>query len=152
MKTGGEKGIRTLDRAIRPYNGLANRRLQPLGHLSALSKLRGELERSPAERNVFIIKDTAWRPEAPYLHAVRRCGFAFPDFGILHPELRDFRATLSTRPQRPSSNRESVPLRQRRSHYANTPEVLGRYSPLRQLPLAQPGRAGRHSARLAIAG
>jgi hypothetical protein len=32
---GGEAGIRTLGRAFRPYNGLANRRLQPLGHLTA---------------------------------------------------------------------------------------------------------------------
>jgi hypothetical protein len=34
-QTGGEAGIRTLGRAFRPYNGLANRRLQPLGHLTA---------------------------------------------------------------------------------------------------------------------
>jgi hypothetical protein len=33
-KTGGAGGIRTLDRALQPYNGLANRRLQPLGHSS----------------------------------------------------------------------------------------------------------------------
>ena len=33
-KTGGERGIRTLDTGVSPYNGLANRRLQPLGHLS----------------------------------------------------------------------------------------------------------------------
>src|SRR5437660_8165184 len=32
--TGGEGGIRTPDRSVSPYNGLANRRLQPLGHLS----------------------------------------------------------------------------------------------------------------------
>jgi hypothetical protein len=32
----GEGGIRTLDRALQPYNGLANRRLQPLGHLSGI--------------------------------------------------------------------------------------------------------------------
>src|SRR5690348_15159301 len=32
----GEGGIRTPDKAFRPYNGLANRRLQPLGHLSTL--------------------------------------------------------------------------------------------------------------------
>jgi hypothetical protein len=32
--TGGAGGIRTLDRALQPYNGLANRRLQPLGHSS----------------------------------------------------------------------------------------------------------------------
>src|SRR5205823_5026382 len=31
---GGEAGIRTLDTAFGPYNGLANRRLQPLGHLT----------------------------------------------------------------------------------------------------------------------
>jgi hypothetical protein len=31
---GGERGIRTPDRGVSPYNGLANRRLQPLGHLS----------------------------------------------------------------------------------------------------------------------
>ena len=34
-KVGGEEGIRTLGTAFRPYNGLANRRLQPLGHLTA---------------------------------------------------------------------------------------------------------------------
>ena len=33
-RTGGEGGIRTLDTGVSPYNGLANRRLQPLGHLS----------------------------------------------------------------------------------------------------------------------
>src|ERR1043166_5168213 len=30
----GEGAIRTPDKVLRPYNGLANRRLQPLGHLS----------------------------------------------------------------------------------------------------------------------
>src|ERR1039458_9374514 len=35
-EAGGEGGIRTLDRVVRPYNGLANRRLQPLGHLSGV--------------------------------------------------------------------------------------------------------------------
>ena len=34
MRDGGAGGIRTLDRALQPYNGLANRRLQPLGHSS----------------------------------------------------------------------------------------------------------------------
>jgi hypothetical protein len=34
MNIGGAGGIRTLDRALQPYNGLANRRLQPLGHSS----------------------------------------------------------------------------------------------------------------------
>src|SRR6202020_2102538 len=31
---GGAGGIRTLDRPLQAYNGLANRRLQPLGHSS----------------------------------------------------------------------------------------------------------------------
>jgi integrase-like protein len=35
---GGEAGIRTLDTGFGPYNGLANRRLQPLGHLTADAK------------------------------------------------------------------------------------------------------------------
>jgi hypothetical protein len=37
-RTGGEGGIRTPDRGVSPYNGLANRRLQPLGHLSVQIK------------------------------------------------------------------------------------------------------------------
>jgi hypothetical protein len=37
--TGGEAGIRTLGRSFSPYNGLANRRLQPLGHLTAARNL-----------------------------------------------------------------------------------------------------------------
>ena len=37
--TGGEAGIRTLDRGLSPYNGLANRRLRPLGHLTALPEV-----------------------------------------------------------------------------------------------------------------
>jgi hypothetical protein len=32
--TGGEAGIRTLETGFGPFNGLANRRLQPLGHLT----------------------------------------------------------------------------------------------------------------------
>jgi hypothetical protein len=36
---GGAGGIRTLDRALQPYNGLANRRLQPLGHRSVVADM-----------------------------------------------------------------------------------------------------------------
>ena len=36
-KGGGEGGIRTLDRGLRPYSGLANRRPQPLGDFSAMA-------------------------------------------------------------------------------------------------------------------
>ena len=35
---GGEGGIRTPGTGLGPYNGLANRRLQPLGHLSESNK------------------------------------------------------------------------------------------------------------------
>ena len=38
--SGGERGIRTPDTAFGPYNDLANRRLQPLGHLSAAGIFR----------------------------------------------------------------------------------------------------------------
>lgn len=34
FESSGEGGIRTPDTDLNPYNGLANRRLQPLGHLS----------------------------------------------------------------------------------------------------------------------
>ena len=33
-KSGGEAGIRTLGTGVSPYNGLANRRIRPLCHLS----------------------------------------------------------------------------------------------------------------------
>ena len=36
---GGEAGIRTLGTGLSPYNGLANRRLQPLGHLTVMRTL-----------------------------------------------------------------------------------------------------------------
>ena len=48
---GGEAGIRTLGTAFRPYNGLANRRLQPLGHLTAPRKYTAE-QRVGAKRIV----------------------------------------------------------------------------------------------------
>jgi hypothetical protein len=35
---GGEGGIRTPGTGFGPYNGLANRRLQPLGHLSVYNR------------------------------------------------------------------------------------------------------------------
>ena len=43
---GGAGGIRTLDRALQPYNGLANRRLQPLGH----SSIRADMPDAGARR------------------------------------------------------------------------------------------------------
>lgn len=35
IKIGGDRGIRTPDKTLQSYNGLANRRVQPLCHVSA---------------------------------------------------------------------------------------------------------------------
>jgi hypothetical protein len=37
---GGERGIRTLGKSLQTYGGLANRCLQPLGHLSSAMRMR----------------------------------------------------------------------------------------------------------------
>ena len=57
--TGGEAGIRTLGRAFRPYNGLANRRLQPLGHLTLRvdSSLRASRARKPSIRHALLTRN-----------------------------------------------------------------------------------------------
>src|SRR5271154_2084200 len=47
LGAGGDGGIRTLDRALQPYNGLANRRLQPLGHVSRAEKRAATYARGP---------------------------------------------------------------------------------------------------------
>jgi hypothetical protein len=52
--SGGAGGIRTLDRALQPYNGLANRRLQPLGH----SSIRADMPDAGASRKRQI---SGWR-------------------------------------------------------------------------------------------
>src|SRR5688572_6269091 len=38
-RDGGERGIRTLDTGLSPYNALAGRPLRPLGHLSGEAEL-----------------------------------------------------------------------------------------------------------------
>ena len=38
--SGGEGGIRTLGTGVSPYNGLANRRIRPLCHLSGMRKIQ----------------------------------------------------------------------------------------------------------------
>jgi hypothetical protein len=42
---GGEGGIRTPGTGFSPYNGLANRRLKPLGHLSDIFPVAGKVGR-----------------------------------------------------------------------------------------------------------
>ncbi len=64
---GGDGGIRTLDRALQPYNGLANRRLQPLGHVSRAKKRGATYARrltplqAPVVRALALI-ERGWRP------------------------------------------------------------------------------------------
>ena len=53
-QNGGERGIRTPDTAFNPYNGLANRRLQPLGHLSKIQYNQGVYEFSDTLKNFRI--------------------------------------------------------------------------------------------------
>jgi hypothetical protein len=63
-RDGGAGGIRTLDRALQPYNGLANRRLQPLGH----SSMSADMPDAGASRKRQI-QITRGRLEAPMLFA-----------------------------------------------------------------------------------
>ena len=51
---GGDRGIRTLDKALQPYDGLANRCLQPLGHVSCavFSNISGSRMQSTKTRYV----------------------------------------------------------------------------------------------------
>ena len=55
-KGGGAGGIRTLDRALQPYNGLANRRLQPLGH----SSVRADMPDTGVSRKRQISSRGIW--------------------------------------------------------------------------------------------
>jgi hypothetical protein len=65
---GGAGGIRTLDRALQPYNGLANRRLQPLGH----SSVRADMPDAGAGRKQQI---SGRRLAAIYWLRACFCGF-----------------------------------------------------------------------------
>ena len=47
---GGDGGIRTLDTPLQAYNGLANRRLQPLGHVSGRHRYAAEPDATQAIR------------------------------------------------------------------------------------------------------
>ena len=49
VNNGGEAGIWTLGAGIHPHNGLANRRLKPLGHLSDKLQLNCKI--------IILIKD-----------------------------------------------------------------------------------------------
>jgi len=61
---GGDGGIRTLDRPLQAYNGLANRRLQPLGHVSS----KADMPDAAASR-----KRQIWRSGRTDVGAVPDC-------------------------------------------------------------------------------
>src|SRR6266550_6332054 len=57
----GGGGIRTPDRVLKPYNGLANRRLQPLGHPSrGVNYPRARLREQDRYRVITSITPAAW--------------------------------------------------------------------------------------------
>jgi hypothetical protein len=61
--TGGAGGIRTLDRALQPYNGLANRRLQPLGHSSVKADMPdagASRKRQICRRSIPVRASCSW--------------------------------------------------------------------------------------------
>ena len=62
LKTsGGEGGIRTLGTGVSPYNGLANRRIRPLCHLSGAAEFyfitRTQAFRRSVRKLIFVIFD-----------------------------------------------------------------------------------------------
>ena len=66
QEDGGAGGIRTLDRALQPYNGLANRRLQPLGHSSCRLDMPDAM---PSRKRQLQASDSrAIRRRLPSLH------------------------------------------------------------------------------------
>src|SRR5271163_1467303 len=67
---GGEGGIRTPDTGVSPYNGLANRRLQPLGHLSAY-RLRGSRRCLDALYVIAIVEGERQRAQPQPTHGSR---------------------------------------------------------------------------------
>jgi hypothetical protein len=79
---GGERGIRTPGRGVSPYNGLANRRLQPLGHLSVLSLHGLYPKRHPG---FFVERDGASEINAAFLKESRTRG----PFWSLWQKIRD---------------------------------------------------------------
>jgi hypothetical protein len=69
--SGGEGGIRTLGTGVSPYNGLANRRIRPLCHLSGVRKF--SLPRHGL-RTVPLITDAVSRLEPVVARTVKRAG------------------------------------------------------------------------------
>src|ERR1700677_1357855 len=77
---GGEGGIRTLGTGVSPYNGLANRRIRPLCHLSGAAEFyfitRTQAFRRSVRKLIFVILTRVpvlLLKENPSLRVVRLC-------------------------------------------------------------------------------
>src|SRR6202167_3149633 len=78
--SGGEGGIRTLGTGVSPYNGLANRRIRPLCHLSGAAEFyfitRTQAFRRSVRKLIFVILTRVpvlLLKENPSLRVVRLC-------------------------------------------------------------------------------
>ena len=99
--SGGAGGIRTLDRALQPYNGLANRRLQPLGH----SSVRADMPDEGASRKRQIHLVTSWGQARPSRQSRTR-GARFGGSQIrIHDRGRFEARGLDATPATPSSGK-----------------------------------------------
>ena len=82
-KGGGAGGIRTLDRALQPYNGLANRRLQPLGHSSMSADMPDA--RASRKRQIQITPRPYIESPALRAHSSRTADIPYRAFRHIFP-------------------------------------------------------------------
>jgi hypothetical protein len=107
---GGAGGIRTLDRALQPYNGLANRRLQPLGHSSIEAdmpdagasrkrQIPGCLIRSHLATRGLLMGGLNWIPEAGVTYLSRARHKCVPDASLRNFFHGDLRCRFGVQPR-----------------------------------------------------
>src|SRR5689334_11882837 len=89
ITSGGAGGIRTLDRALQPYNGLANRRLQPLGHSSISADMP---DTSASRKRQIQITPRTFRAPERRAHSSRTADIRYRAFG------RMFLVSVARRP------------------------------------------------------
>ncbi len=82
-ETGGERGIRTPGRVLKPYNGLANRRFRPLSHLSR-SGSRSESAATESARPDFTSMAFARRQKSTGTFLAKRCLVSVESLTHLH--------------------------------------------------------------------
>jgi hypothetical protein len=101
---GGAGGIRTLDRALQPYNGLANRRLQPLGHSSIRADMpdagaRRKRQIRIAQGHLMAPTDSV-HPQGPFGVPLQGRGLCRPQpRNEVRPDVRIFGAAWKAAPE-----------------------------------------------------